>query len=48
MPKSQGTMDGILEKVEHGLWKTSELLKEYLAAADGKLVSLVPGIRDAI
>lgn len=38
----------VLAQVEHGLWETSELLKEYLKAADEKLSSMTPGIRDAI
>ena len=37
-----------LEKVEHGLWETSELLKNYLKAADDKMESLASGVRDAV
>ena len=40
--------DEVLEKVESGLLETSQLLKEYLAAADTVLESLASGIRDAV
>ena len=37
-----------LEKVEHGLLQTSQLLKEYLRDADEGLDSMAEGVRDAI
>ena len=46
--KESDTKDKDLEKVEYGLWKTSELLKGYLAVAEEKLESLAPGVRDAV
>ena len=39
---------GVLEKVEHGLWQTSQLLKEYLRNAEEVLDSMASGVRDAI
>jgi hypothetical protein len=42
------TDNSALNKVEHGLYETSELLKEYLNAADELLSSMTPSIRDAI
>ena len=40
--------DEVLDKVEHGLWKTSQLLKEYLRDAEQALDSMTPSVRDAI
>ncbi|KAF9643912.1 hypothetical protein BDM02DRAFT_3191090 [Thelephora ganbajun] len=49
-PEEQRVSEGdeILGKVEHGLWETSQLLKEYLKAADERLETMAPGIRDLI
>jgi len=49
IPTSQKTGRGSdLEKVEHGLWQTSQLLKEYLRDGEEKLDSMAAGVRDAI
>jgi len=50
IPKKQevNARNETLEKVEHGLWETSQLLKEYLNAADEMLGTMAPGIRDLI
>ena len=44
----QNSGDEILDRVEHGLWKTSQLLKDYLQDAEEMLDSKVAGVRDAI